>query len=673
LNNSLQEGMKALRAGEKGRAKLLFLEALRQDRDNIQAWLWLSGAVETDKERIACLKEVLRIDPAHSAALRGLERLSAGTQPQTTTSDFKSRLKPFTVPIEGGDTLSSRLVHSSVNSEFDIDGLRSTFAARGDEILEDQHQMDKTTVSLSRSEISSAGKIPSTHTPREVEAELEVQTENRRLSPVIIVFLVLFLAAAAVAGYFLAMNQGSNGPVQAAIVGLQGIFARPLPTVTPILSPTLASTATSTPTITPSPTVTPTRTPRPTYTPTPTATYRSFNPTVAARIAAIEQEVSDLRGLPIQVKAPGFVVSKQEAKDLLTQAYITDDYRIQLENQKLSLVAFGFVKPTYDMVDKAINGIVDGVGGFYMPDRKEMYILSGLKIGGMEYFVYSHEFDHALVDQNYNVAGMGVYPECQYESQYCQAVAALFEGDATLLMYQWARQFISAQDINDLLNYNPPAMPLSDQAPPPYLTQDALFPYTYGQIFVEYLYKRGNWAEVNKAYANLPASTEQILHPEKYLSGETPVSVSMPNLGKALGSDWQLIESNVLGEWMTFLLLAYNGDVAAQVEENISKIASEGWGGDRYQVYYNSSADQTAMAAEWVWDRPEDNVQFAGALRTSLDNRYRGNLLEDARRVCWQANGQASCMANAADKTLWVLAPSLETVNALWAEFGEFK
>jgi len=673
LNNSLQEGMKALRAGEKGRAKLLFLEALRQDRDNIQAWLWLSGAVETDKERIVCLKEVLRIDPSQSAALRGLEKLGAGTQPQPATTDIKSRLKPFTVPIEGDDTLSSRLVHSSVNSEFDIDSLRSTFAARNDEILKDQHQMDKTAVSLPRSEISSAGEIPSPRAPREVEAELEVQTEKRRLSPAIIVFFVLFLTAAAVAGYFLAMNQGSNGPVQAAIVGLQGVFARPLPTVTPILSPTLASTATSTPTITPSPTVTPTRTPRPTYTPTPTATYRSFNPTVAARIVDIEQEVSDLRGLPIQVKAPGFVVSKQEAKDLLIQAYITDDYKVQLENQKRSLVAFGFVKPTYDMVEKAVNGIVDGVGGFYMPDRKEMYILSGLKIGGMEYFVYSHEFDHALVDQNYNVAGMGIYPECQYESQYCQAVTALFEGDATLLMYQWARQFISAQDINDLLNYNPPAMPLSDQSPPPYLTQDALFPYTYGQIFVEYLYKRGNWAEVNKAYANLPASTEQILHPEKYLAGELPVSVSMPNLGKALGSDWQLIESNVLGEWMTYLLLAYNGDAAAQVEEETARTASEGWGGDRYQVYYNLSADQTAMAAEWVWDRPEDSVQFAGALRTSLGNRYRGNLLEDAQRVCWQANGQVSCMANAADKTLWVLAPSLETVNALWAEFGEFK
>jgi len=367
------------------------------------------------------------------------------------------------------------------------------------------------------------------------------------------------------------------------------------------------------------------------------------------------------------------VVSKQEAKDLLTQAYITDDYKIQLENQKRSLVAFGLVKPTYDMVEKAVNGVVDGVGGFYMPDRKEMYILSGLKIGGMEYFVYSHEFDHALVDQNFNVGGMGIYPECQYESQYCQAVTALFEGDATLLMYQWARQFISVQDINDLLNYNPPAMPLSDQAPPPYLTQDALFPYTYGQIFVEYLYKRGNWAEVNKAYANLPASTEQILHPEKYLAGEMPVSVSMPNLGKALGSDWQLTESNVLGEWMTYLLLAYNGDVAAQVEEETARVASEGWGGDRYQVYYNSSADQTAMAAEWVWDRPEDGVQFADALRTSLGNRYRGNLLEDAQRVCWQANDQVSCMANAADKTLWVLAPGLETVNALWAEFGEFK
>ena len=54
----MKQGIAALKAGRKVEARTLLVQVLRQDRRNETAWLWLSGAVDTDAERYACLEEV---------------------------------------------------------------------------------------------------------------------------------------------------------------------------------------------------------------------------------------------------------------------------------------------------------------------------------------------------------------------------------------------------------------------------------------------------------------------------------------------------------------------------------------------------------------------------------------------------------------------------------------
>ena len=34
-----------------------------------------------------------------------------------------------------------------------------------------------------------------------------------------------------------------------------------------------------------------------------------------------------------------------------------------------------------------------------------------------------------------------------------------------------------------------------------------------------------HWAQVNDAYTDAPVSTEQVIHPEKYLAGEPPIRI----------------------------------------------------------------------------------------------------------------------------------------------------
>ena len=74
--------------------------------------------------------------------------------------------------------------------------------------------------------------------------------------------------------------------------------------------------------------------------------------------------------------------------------------------------------------------------------------------------------------------------------------------------------------------------------------------------WVRQLYQRGGWKAVDDAYANLPQSTEQIIHPEKYFAHEAPAPVVMRDLSPALGKDWKQIDADVNGEWGYYQVLA---------------------------------------------------------------------------------------------------------------------
>jgi hypothetical protein len=69
----------------------------------------------------------------------------------------------------------------------------------------------------------------------------------------------------------------------------------------------------------------------------------------------------------------------------------------------------------------------------------------------------------------------------------------------------------------------------------------------------------------------VPDSTEQVLHPQKWIELEPPPRVP---LHISLGTGWQRAVSGTWGEWQTGRLLGGSADAAAA-----------GWGGDRYELW----------------------------------------------------------------------------------------
>jgi len=77
----LYSAVAALRSGDRQTAHTLLQQVLDKDPKNEQAWLWMSGTVDSPVEQRECLEVVLVLNPGNEAAQRGLAVLRAAEPP----------------------------------------------------------------------------------------------------------------------------------------------------------------------------------------------------------------------------------------------------------------------------------------------------------------------------------------------------------------------------------------------------------------------------------------------------------------------------------------------------------------------------------------------------------------------------------------------------------------
>lgn len=84
LQQELQQGIAALKAGQRDEARERLTAVISADEQNEKAWLWLSGAVDSNDDRRICLENVLTINPNNATAKRGLTKLPPAASTATT-------------------------------------------------------------------------------------------------------------------------------------------------------------------------------------------------------------------------------------------------------------------------------------------------------------------------------------------------------------------------------------------------------------------------------------------------------------------------------------------------------------------------------------------------------------------------------------------------------------
>jgi len=698
MDTSTQQGLAALKAGNKSLARTLFRKAIQQNHDDTQAWLGLSAAVESDFEKVQCLQTIMKIDPEHKIAKSALDQLVGklfhGNNPENTKPDSASVIKTESInpeiaplidsPISGEVPAASELnelpiiqpTRSPAPDPFEV--LRSRYAVTENTAVT---PAERTGVAENVSEISpkrgylivseeksDTGEDPVIEeTPEQVinRAQRPVVRRNKLLQVVLIGGGVL--AALILVGVLVIVGAASSGPGPTPTPPFMAVAK-------PVLASDLTQTAPNLKLAFKPPTETPTTGIQPTGTPVPSATFPPTNRTLQVKLNAVETQVYSLRQLAlVQNNVSAFPVTKGQVQDYFSKNLGGSDFTARLDNRKKGLILLGLVDQNFDIYSEVLNQRIDHIGGFYSPETQQIYLVTGLGGPVPDYVVFANEFDHALVDQNFNIRDAGVYPVCKFDSQHCRAIEALFEGDAELLLEQWASHFIIDKNILQQISSPSPIYTTQSQSLPPYLVQDALFAYKYGTQFVKTFYSNGDWAAVNKLYGRLPISTTQIMHPDKYIINSQPVNLPDKSVAQQLGENWSLIYDDSLGEWMTYLMLAYNNDRSAQVDPSAAKVASAGWNGDHYQIFEKKATRALALSAHWTFTTSPDLGEFSNIMKLMLETHNRGNRLEWLGRDCWQNSGQVSCYFAAGKDALWLEAPDKDTISTMLVAFPAFQ
>ena len=278
--------------------------------------------------------------------------------------------------------------------------------------------------------------------------------------------------------------------------------------------------------------------------------------------------------------------------------------RRRADEQMLAML--GLVPPGTSLRDIAASLYAEGVAGYYDPHTKKLRTVSGPATGTrvLAETVLAHELNHALEDQRFGL--LDDADRLDADSDASLAHLALVEGTATTLMQQYMRRWFTAEEA--LAGTLAGAFADTGQMPS-FLQAQTVFPYTGGMQFVQDLLDRagGRWALVDTAERfRPPASTEQVLHPDRYIAADEPVRVRIA-AGRVLEPGFTRAAAGTWGELQTREMLAASGGGG---EED----AAAGWGGDRWELW-RSPSGAAVLVMRWRWDTAADVGEFAARLR----------------------------------------------------------
>ena len=115
-----------------------------------------------------------------------------------------------------------------------------------------------------------------------------------------------------------------------------------------------------------------------------------------------------------------------------------------------------------------------------------------------------------------------------------------------------------------------------------------------GLLFVARVRARQPWSAIDALWRDPPASSEQLLHREKYDACEAPIAVPDSVLPALPGFD-RPKASDVLGE------LVVRAWLSTALPPEIAARAAAGWGGDRAGIYAARGPDHRPPRR---WRRP---------------------------------------------------------------------
>lgn len=317
-------------------------------------------------------------------------------------------------------------------------------------------------------------------------------------------------------------------------------------------------------------------------------------------IAEVEAAVEDLRGLEFTEPVVAEAVSERELVAGLEESFDYSYPRQILKRKSRAWQTIGVI-PAGTSIRSELETFASGqVIGYYDTLTGELVFIGTDDPSPYERVTLAHELTHAVDDQHFGLERIDeLTTSCKDEA--AAAAIALVEGDATFFMTQYAFSYLTSQELLEVQSESGGDTPTVA----PFIESQQIWPYLKGQAFVQALASEGGVDAIDDAFRDMPVSTEQILHPERY-PNDVPTPVDVTDLGPALGPGWRDLDVQEVGEEWLSLALDLRMDASDAAD------AAAGWDGGLYRAW--TDGRDVAVVLSTVWDSPGDAEAFAAAL-----------------------------------------------------------
>jgi hypothetical protein len=378
--------------------------------------------------------------------------------------------------------------------------------------------------------------------------------------------------------------------------------------------------------------------------------------------------IMDEAGLP---PTDGYVVSDEEMAEVFSEFARMSQYRELSRQAGLFFTGLG-LSSEVDKTDAFIQNMwADPNGTLLFADSGNVLITD---FNSSQYQRYSYA---KSVVQNYrngqsSFAELGYYPMCSPIEQTCEILHGLIKGEAAFFAKKWAAEYMgesASEEFNaEIVNYF--TVPMD--------AEELLFVYktftnleSYGEEMIEEIYNSFGLEFLDSVFSEIPISSEQLIHPEKYLEFEAPIDVESVDIAETLGVSWQQVYKGSLGEWKTYLLMTTSEDTGARLAESNALNAAAGWGGDAIQMYFRMSTQEYVIAVEWAWDSQSDADEFRTAFTRVLDNKSGASSISIVpEAACFESSSSIDCLFSYDENLVWAQAPDLTLMTSVLSEFG---
>lgn len=406
---------------------------------------------------------------------------------------------------------------------------------------------------------------------------------------------------------------------------------------------------------------------------------------------SIERQVARIRGLPTLRPIDKGVKRRDALRELLVEKLEEEQSERDMRREAAVLKKLGMIPRDLDYRAALLDVLTEQIAGFYDQKEDELNIVVGVPLD-LQRPAMAHEIFHAIQDQHFDLTRMMEPFSIREHGDFHLARSALVEGDATILMIDYSlyrngtlprSEIRSIVDIPmmakmlEQLQYgelgaleklesggsgapkgtsdgsddptgsgNPPGMAGSalDEAPA-IIRRSLIFPYLSGMKFVIGLRSGSSWKQFDRIYDNPPVSTEQILHPDRYVEGDEPVVLNYDP--SPVLESYEPIYNTVFGEFQMRLFLQQHAKPATERsgDRSIDPVeAAAGWDGDRLYAFQND-AGRVLLTHLSVWDTTRDAVEYYNTLVELNGRRFS----EATSHTVSGKHGSATCFRSEQD------------------------